>query len=84
LRATGGGDLRCADNRIEVRDLIRVPGNLDFGMGSIECVGSVSVEGDIPPEFHIRAGGDGTIGGVVDAAEVTTGGSAKASYGVAA
>ena len=32
------------------------------------------VEGDVLPEFHIRAGGDVTIGGVVDGAEVTVGG----------
>ncbi len=74
LRATRGGDLRRKQDRIEVTDLIRVAGNLDFGMGSIECEGSVRVEGDVLPEFHIRAGGDVTVGGVVDAAEVTAGG----------
>jgi len=82
LRATRAGDLRSADNRIEVSDLIRVPGNLDFSMGSIECGGSVSVEGDILPEFHIRAGGNVTIGGVVDAAEVTAGGDVVIRQGV--
>jgi uncharacterized protein (DUF342 family) len=51
-------------------------------MGSIECGGSVSVEGDILPEFHIRAGGNVTIGGVVDAAEVTAGGDVVIRQGV--
>jgi len=74
LRATRDGDLRRTDDRIEVTELIRVPGNLDFDLGSIECEGSVRVEGDVLPEFHIRAGGNVTIGGGVDGAEVTAGG----------
>ncbi len=82
LRASRSGDLRSMDGRIEVTDLIRVPGNLDFDMGSIECEGSVRVEGDVLPEFHIRAEGDITIGGVVDAAEVTAGGDVVIRQGI--
>ena len=82
LRATRAGDLHCIDDRIEVTDLIRVSGNLDFDMGSIECEGSVSVEGDVLPGFQIRAGGDVTIGGVVDTAEVTADGAVVIRQGV--
>ena len=82
LRATREGDLRCIDDRIEVTDLIRVSGDLDFDMGSIECEGSVSVEGDVLPGFQIRAGGDVTIGGVGDTAEVTANGAVVIRQGV--
>ena len=63
-------------------DLIRVSGNLDYEMGSIECEGAVYVEGDVLPGFRIHAGGDVTIGGVVDAAEVKTGGTLVIRQGV--
>ena len=82
LRATRAGDLHCLDGRIEVTDLIRVVGNLDYEMGSIECEGSVYVEGDVLPGFHIHAGGDVSIGGVVDAADVKAGGTLVIRQGV--
>jgi uncharacterized protein (DUF342 family) len=74
--------LRCVDERVEVIDLIKVSGNLDYNTGSIECEGSVRVEGDVLPDFHIRAGGDVSIGGVVDAAEVTAGGAVVVRQGI--
>ena len=82
LRATRAGDLRFSGDRIEVSELIRVSGNLDFEMGSIECEGSVTVEGDVMPEFHIQAGGDVKIGGVVDSAEVKAAGTVTVRQGV--
>lgn len=81
LRATRGGDLRRKQDRIEVTDLIRVAGNLDFGMGSIECEGSVRVEGDVLPEFHIRAGGDLVIRqGAIRGSRITAKGNIKVGY----
>lgn len=82
LRATREGDLRCAGELIEVMDMIRVPGNLDYAVGNIECEGPVRVEGDVLPGFHIRAGGDVYIGGVVDSAEVTTAGAVTIAQGI--
>ncbi len=83
LRAIRSGDLRYVDDRIEVIDLIKVSGNLDYKMGSIECEGSVRVEGDVLPDFHIRAGGDVSVGGVVDAAEVSARGAVVVRQGIA-
>ncbi len=82
LRAARAGDLRCSGDLIEVMDIIRVPGNLDYAAGSIECEGPVRVEGDVLPGFHIRAGGDVWIGGVVDSAEVTSAGAVTVLQGV--
>ena len=82
LRATRAGDLRFVGDRIEVSELIRVLGNLDYKMGSIECQGSVTVEGDVLPGFHIRAEGDVTIGGIVDSAEVKATGTVTVRQGV--
>ncbi len=63
-------------------DLIRVAGNLDYEMGSIECEGAVHVEGDVLPGFHIHAGGDVSVGGVVDCADVRAGGTLVIRQGV--
>lgn len=82
LRATRPGDLNVADDRIEVTETIRVAGNLDYEMGSIECTGAVRVEGDLLPGFYIHAGGDVTIEGVVDSAEVRTEGALVVRQGV--
>lgn len=82
VRATRAGDLRYADDRIEVSDSIRIPGDLGYEMGSVECEGSVRVEGDVLPGFHIRAAGEVTVGGVVDGAEVGSGHSVTVRQGV--
>src|SRR5271169_4434260 len=58
-----------------------VTGNLDYTVGNIDCEGPVRVEGDVLPGFHIRAGGDVWIGGLVDNAEVTTTGVVTVAQG---
>ena len=63
-------------------ETINFAGNLDYKMGSIEGAGAVRGEGDVLPGFHIRAGGDVTIEGVVDSAEVRTEGALLVRQGV--
>lgn len=82
LRATRHGDLKCVGDIIEVMDIIKVTGNLDYAVGSIECDGPVRIEGDVLPGFHVRAGGDVFVGGIVDGAEVTAGGILTVGQGV--
>ncbi len=82
LRATRTGDLKCAGELIEVMDMIRVPGNLDFAVGNIDCEGPVRIQGDVLPGFHVHAGGDVMIAGVVDSAEVNSSGTVIVSQGV--
>lgn len=82
LRAARHGDLRCFGDVIEVMDIIKISGNLDYAAGSIECDGPVRIEGDVLPGFHIRAGGDVFVGGVVEAAEITTRGSLVVGQGI--
>jgi uncharacterized protein len=82
LRATRAGDLRCAGELIEVMDMIRIAGNVDFAVGNIECEGPVRIQGDVLPGFHIHAVGDVVISGVVDSAEVNSQGSVIVSQGV--
>lgn len=82
LRASRPGDLRFTGDLIEVMDVIRVPGNLDYAFGSIECEGPVRIDGDILPGFHVRAGGDVFVGGLVDGGEVDSGGAVTVQQGV--
>jgi len=81
LRAARPGDLNISTNRISVEDVIRVPGDLDFRVGSIECEGSVQVEKDVLPGFTIRAGSDVRIGGSVDASIVMARGAVQIHSG---
>jgi len=55
LRAARHGDLRCTGDVVEVLDIIKVSGNVDYNIGSIECDGPVRVEGDVLSGFHIRS-----------------------------
>ncbi len=48
---------------IAVRNVLTIPGNLDYGMGHIDFIGSVKVMGNVNKGFHIKARGDIEIGG---------------------
>lgn len=48
---------------ISVKNVLTIPGNLDYGMGHIDFIGSVKVLGDINKGFHVKARGDIEIGG---------------------
>ncbi|HLH30678.1 MAG TPA: FapA family protein [Terriglobia bacterium] len=82
LRATRNGDLRWTGELIEVLDMIRVPGNVDYTTGNIDCEGPVRIEGDVLPGFHVRGGSDVFVAGVIDSAEVTAAGTITATQGI--
>jgi uncharacterized protein len=82
LRATRAGDLRRVENTFEVLEVIRVSGNLDYSVGNIECSGAVRIDGDVLPGFHVHAGGDIWIAGVVDSAEIRSHGTVTIVQGV--
>jgi uncharacterized protein (DUF342 family) len=48
---------------IAVRNVLTIPGNLDYGMGHIDFIGGVKIAGDVNKGFHVKARGDIEIGG---------------------
>lgn len=84
IRALKDGVLSLARLRIAVVDAMDVPGAVDFSTGNIDFVGSVKVKEGIRDNFTLRATGDVSIGGLVEAADLIVGGDCTCARGVAA
>jgi uncharacterized protein len=69
-------------NVIEVHPEHMVNGDVDFGTGNIDYVGSVVVKGDVKSGFRIKAGGDVEISGVVEDAIIEAGGKVILAMGI--
>ncbi|MCB1216265.1 DUF342 domain-containing protein [bacterium] len=70
IRATLTGHASLKAGRISVMDVLDVNGDVDYGVGNIDFIGSVRIMGNIHPGFHIKAGTDLTISGNVDRASL--------------
>jgi uncharacterized protein (DUF342 family) len=51
--------------KVSIREVLVIPGNLDYEMGHIDFIGGVKVGGDVQKGFHIKAGGDIEVAGSV-------------------
>jgi uncharacterized protein (DUF342 family) len=59
-------------DRILVREVFTVPGDVDMTVGNIDFDGSVSIAGSVRDGFRVRATGDVTIHGGVEGCEVVS------------
>jgi len=84
IRALKDGILSLARLRIAVVDSMDVEGAVDFSTGNIDFVGSVKVKDGIRDNFTLKATGDVSIGGLVEAADLVVGGDCTCERGVAA
>ena len=84
IRALKDGVLSLARLRIAVVDSMEVEGAVDFSTGNIDFVGSIKVKDGIRDNFTLKATGDVTIGGMVEAADLFVGGDCSCERGVAA
>ncbi len=82
LLATISGHVEFSGRTFQVRPLLAVSGNVDFSTGNINFLGDVSIRGDICCGFTVRATGNITVGGVVEAATVEAGGDLVVAGGV--
>jgi uncharacterized protein len=55
---------------------------IDMTSGNIDFVGSVEIRGDVHSGMHVKAGGDITVGGNVESAELVAGGNILVRGGV--
>lgn len=74
LLASISGRLEFSGNKFQVKSALEIDGNVDFSTGNINFVGDVHIRGDVSSGFSVKALGDITIDGVVEAAEVEAGG----------
>jgi len=68
------GHVTVLGGKISVLNTFVVEGNVSVQTGNIDFSGNVVVKGDVTQGFTIKAAGDVTIDGVVEAAKLTIGG----------
>ena len=73
LVASIAGHVEFSGRSFQVRPLLDIPGNVDFSVGNINFVGDVHIRGDICSGFTVRAMGNITVEGVVEACTVEAG-----------
>ncbi|MCH1623758.1 FapA family protein [Fredinandcohnia quinoae] len=82
IYATLDGQVSFLNNNISVQPLFEVQGDLDLKTGNIDFIGNVTIRGNVPSGYTIKAGGDVSIYGLVEAAEIIAGGSIFISGGI--
>lgn len=82
LYATRAGHVEFSGRSFQVKPLLEIGSNVDFSVGSINFLGDVHVHGDVCSGFTVRATGNVTIDGVVEASTVEAGGDLVVTKGV--
>lgn len=85
LYAAIDGQVSFTDkDKVNVFPIFEVKGDVDFGVGNIDFVGTVVIRGNVLTGFHIRAAGDIRVLGSVEGAELEAGGSIEIKSGIVA
>lgn len=82
LVATLSGRVIWTGSRVNVEPIYEIKGNVDYSTGDIDFVGSLIVGGSITGGFTVKVGGDITVKGGIEMAEVTAGGNIIVSQGI--
>lgn len=72
--ATQTGHVEFSGRAFQVRPVLEIEGNVDYSTGHINFLGDVHVHGDVCSGFTVRAMGNITVDGVVEARAVEAGG----------
>ncbi|MEE3467724.1 MAG: FapA family protein [Eubacterium sp.] len=68
------GHVSLVEDMVMVSDIYQVPANVDASTGDIEYKGTVQVTGNVNTGYKIVADGDIVVNGVVEGAELVSGG----------
>ncbi|MFT4413588.1 DUF342 domain-containing protein [Fredinandcohnia humi] len=82
IYSTISGQISVIDSKISVLPLFEVDGDLTLKTGNIDFVGNVTIRGNVPSDYLIKAGGDVSISGIVEGARIEAGGSIFISGGI--
>jgi uncharacterized protein (DUF342 family) len=74
LIAAKEGHISRKNDKINVMQLYKVKGDVDFNTGNIDFVGNVFIEGNVNEGFEVIAGGDIHVRGNVEAAHLKSDG----------
>jgi uncharacterized protein (DUF342 family) len=83
LVATIDGVLSRSLNRVAVKELLDIDASVDNATGNISFTGDVYIRREIRDRFHVHAGGNVTVLGMVEAAEIVCEGDLLARGGMA-
>ncbi|THE14494.1 DUF342 domain-containing protein [Bacillus timonensis] len=75
LYASIDGQITLSDKKINVLPFFEVDGDLNLKTGNIDFVGNVTIRGNVPSDYVVKAGGDISIYGIVEGAQIVAGGS---------
>lgn len=82
LLATMNGFLEFRGGVFNVKTLLNIASDVDYSTGNIDFHGDVAIQGDVREQFSVKATGNITINGLVEAATVEAGGDVVISNGV--
>lgn len=80
--AIENGQFTLVDNKLNVYPEYEVNETLSLKDGNLDFVGTIIIRGDVPAGFTVKAEGDVKIYGMVEAANITAGGSIIISEGI--
>lgn len=81
--ATAVGQIQVLERFVHVHTVYELHESVSMKTGNIDFAGSVIIRGDVPTGFSVKATGDVTIYGLVEAAVIEAGGSVTVSEGLA-
>ncbi|NIK10814.1 DUF342 domain-containing protein [Alkalibacillus almallahensis] len=84
IYATNSGQVHFTDKEVQVLPVYQVSSDLDLSVGNIDFNGSIVIKGDVPEGFALKARGDITIQGIVEASKIEAGGSVFIKEGISA
>ena len=70
LVSTADGQLKSQKGKLVVLPELDVPGDVDFGIGSIDFTGAVRIRGSVRSGFHVAAQGNIDVHGMVEGADI--------------
>ncbi|GEM_PF-1061548 len=69
-----GGHVVLSGDQLSLLDRIFIQGDVDYTTGNLDFGGHLTIDGNVNPDFRVRAGGNLVIRGFVEKAQVEAGG----------
>ncbi|WP_067838530.1 DUF342 domain-containing protein [Amphibacillus sediminis] len=76
------GQLSIAGSKIHIFDTYEISGDLTMQTGNIDFIGSVTIRGNVPSGYRVKADGDIQIYGLVEASQIEAGGNITITEGI--
>ncbi len=80
--STIDGDVTFSKGVFSVRNTINITGDVDYSTGNINFMGDVHVKGNVRDNFIVRATGNVTVGGVLEAGTIDADGDVVITGGI--